>query len=141
MKYFLILLLLSSVVSAKTYKCDLNGKKAYQMQPCSEGEGAEIDVIDKQPVVTKAEKAMRNKSDQQMSLFRKRRAAAQLAAETGVAVGMTKQQVRHSLGKPDKINSSQYGLSSQRDQWVYYHVIKDTRYIYFENGVVTSQQW
>lgn len=49
-----------------------------------------------------------------------------------IKIGMPKDVVILSWGKPDKINKSVYGNIS-KEQWVY-----KNQYLYFENGVVTA---
>lgn len=170
--FFLIALLISSSLSAKAYKCDIDGKKVYQMHPCpEEGQGSQINVKDKQPVITGAERLMRQKNDKEMGAHFKKLAArdeqlrqrrknivnqiqadkkirkkdqelAEVKSETGIAPGMTESQVRSELGEPSSINQGQYNAGSTHDQqWVYRDRKNKTRYIYFDNGIVTSQQW
>ena len=52
-----------------------------------------------------------------------------------ITIGMTKEQVTYSWGKPSKINrtTSRYGV---REQWCYY----SGSYVYFDNDGVTSIQ-
>lgn len=51
-------------------------------------------------------------------------------------IGMTADEVLHSTwGKPKKINKSTYSWGT-KEQWVYY----GNKYIYLENGIVTSIQ-
>ena len=37
MKYFIFLMIFSSLVQAKAYKCDVKGKTTYQQSPCANG--------------------------------------------------------------------------------------------------------
>ena len=54
-------------------------------------------------------------------------------------IGMTKEMVRASMGDPLDVNRTvSEGLVSE--QWVYGSLISNRRYVYFENGVVTSYQ-
>ena len=55
-----------------------------------------------------------------------------------LTLGMTKEEVIASWGKPNKINRTvtQYGT---HEQWVYHH-IGDGCYLYFEDGRLTSWQ-
>jgi len=52
-----------------------------------------------------------------------------------IILGMTKQQVELSWGKPERINRS-VGTWGVNEQWVY----EGQRYIYFQNGKLTSWQ-
>ncbi|MCK4842291.1 MAG: hypothetical protein KAT04_10485 [Methylococcales bacterium] len=141
MKIFFLLLLFSNMVSAKAYKCEINGKRSYQMHPCPEGQGDEIDTMVKQPVISLAEKQMRLRNERTMQEVKRLSAKHKIKIETGVAQGMTMAEVRQSLGRPDAVNASQYGDGAKREQWVYRHIHKSTQYVYFEGGIVTSQQW
>lgn len=138
------------------------------MQSCPEDwQGAPIDVRDKQPVVTSAERAMRQKNDKAMGVHyqkereiqayyqrrmdamanearavvansKKTKQLADIKKETGIMPGMTEKQVRSKLGNPMRINKGQYSNGSNySQQWVY----RGGHYVYFENGIVTSQQW
>lgn len=49
-------------------------------------------------------------------------------------LGMTDDMARESIGHPDKVNRSTYS-SGTHEQWVY-----ETKYLYFENGILTSWQ-
>ncbi|NOR69984.1 MAG: hypothetical protein GQ532_09890 [Methylomarinum sp.] len=164
----LIVCCLSSVATAKTYKCEINGNTSYQMSPCpEESQGGQIDVRDKQPIITEAERSMRKKNDRAMAKHyqkvhktheyytrrmqamaneartaveqtRKNKQLASIKRETGVIPGMTEKQVIRKLGKPKSTNKGQYSNGSKNtQQWVY----RNGHYVYFENGIVTSQQW
>lgn len=53
------------------------------------------------------------------------------------AIGMTAEEVENSTwGEPNEINKSTYSWGGTREQWCY----SDYRYIYLENGIVTSIQ-
>lgn len=56
-----------------------------------------------------------------------------------VVIGMTAEQVRLSIGKPTTVNRT-VTAAGVREQWVYRSSLYNTRYIYLENGVVTSWQ-
>lgn len=49
-------------------------------------------------------------------------------------IGMTDEMTRESIGNPEKVNRSTYS-SGTHEQWIY----KD-KYVYFENGILTSWQ-
>jgi hypothetical protein len=55
-------------------------------------------------------------------------------ANKEIAIGMTKEMVRASIGSPDKINSTRTATSTH-EQWVY-----KNKYIYFDDGVLTTIQ-
>lgn len=54
-----------------------------------------------------------------------------------ISLGMTKEQVIASWGKPDDINRS-VGSWGVHEQWVYGNPYRN--YLYFENGILTSWQ-
>jgi hypothetical protein len=56
-------------------------------------------------------------------------------AEKRVVAGMTREEVRSSWGEPEHINTTTYG-QNVHEQWVF----SGSRYVYFEDGVVTSFQ-
>ena len=49
-------------------------------------------------------------------------------------VGMTPEQVKASVGRPDRINRTVFSTGTH-EQWVY-----SDSYLYFENDVLTSWQ-
>ncbi|MES2224201.1 MAG: hypothetical protein V4469_04695 [Patescibacteria group bacterium] len=51
-----------------------------------------------------------------------------------IAIGMTAEQVRLSIGKPDKINTTTTA-NANHEQWVY-----GVDYVYFDEGIVTAVQ-
>ena len=59
--------------------------------------------------------------------------------DRSVVIGMTYQQVIESLGRPSDTNctTTAYGTSTQL---VYYSNNRKTKYVYLENGIVTSFQ-
>lgn len=60
-----------------------------------------------------------------------------LIAKRDVAIGMTAQQVKLSLGEPDDINFSEYSSGSS-EQWIY-GTDTERSYYYFTNGRLTGQ--
>lgn len=129
MKFFMILMLLPGFIHAKAYKCEVNGKTAYQQSPCPD-DGHELK-IDNPPSNTG------NPNQYRIRMGK-------------VGVGMTKDDVVLSWGRPQKINRS-----SRSEQWIYIHKYRKPyegykgriryydaekrQYIHFNNaGVVTS---
>jgi len=53
--------------------------------------------------------------------------------------GMTTDQVRWAIGKPDHINTYA-GTRGEIQQWVYYEGAEQKLFLYFENGIFTSYQ-
>lgn len=56
-----------------------------------------------------------------------------------VRIGMTKEQVIYSWGRPDDINRS-VGSWGVHEQWIYRRGDFEAQYLYFENGKLTSWQ-
>jgi len=56
-------------------------------------------------------------------------------AEKRVVAGMTPDEVRSSWGEPEHVNTTTYG-QHVHEQWVF----AGSRYVYFEDGVVTAFQ-
>lgn len=58
-----------------------------------------------------------------------------LVEEGKIALGMNKQEVIASIGRPNDINKT-VGIWGVHEQWIY----GDRRYLYFENGILTAWQ-
>lgn len=56
-----------------------------------------------------------------------------------VKLGMIREQVLASWGKPDDINRS-VGSWGIHEQWIYQRGDYSAQYLYFENGILTSWQ-
>jgi len=56
-----------------------------------------------------------------------------------IALGMTKKMAIASWGEPDGINRT-VGLFGVHEQWTYDGGSQNTKYLYFENGILTSWQ-
>lgn len=56
-----------------------------------------------------------------------------------ICLGMTKEQVRLSWGRPDDINRT-VGSWGTHEQWIYRRGEYKSQYLYFENDYVTSWQ-
>lgn len=110
----------ASCVHAQAYRCTLNGATVFQQVPC-EG-GTQLKVA--KPPAPDGREALVNKA----------------IAARKVAVGMTKEEVVRSWGRPDKINTS-VGSYGRHEQWIYNRAsIADSQYVYLEDGVVRSIQ-
>lgn len=59
---------------------------------------------------------------------------AKKIANKQIWIGMTKRMAELSIGKPEDINKSE-GAYGTNEQWVY-----NNKYLYFENGKLTSWQ-
>ncbi len=57
----------------------------------------------------------------------------------GIVIGMTKEDVIESIGRPYEINRDNYSGDVQ-EQWVYGVSIAYRKYLYFEDGILTSWQ-
>lgn len=67
------------------------------------------------------------------------REICQVIAKRQVQIGMTKEQVIASWGKPDDINRT-VGTNYEHEQWVYDRGDFKMQLLYFENGIMTSFQ-
>lgn len=59
--------------------------------------------------------------------------------QSEVFIGMTDDQVKASIGEPDKVNRTVYEFGVH-EQWVYRDRILSDKYYYFEDGKLTSWQ-
>lgn len=57
--------------------------------------------------------------------------------EGRIRIGMTREQVKATWGYPDDINRT-VGSWGEHEQWIYGYDIRFRRYLYFENGKLTS---
>lgn len=64
---------------------------------------------------------------------------ADLIVRNSVCIGMNKAAAIESWGKPDDINKTTSSIGVQ-EQWVYKGKNYDNKYLYFENGVLTTIQ-
>ena len=77
-------------------------------------------------------KKVRTKEDRLIEKYGKR--YGELVYNKNIALGMTKNMVIDCIGNPDDINKT-IGAWGVHEQWVYRH-----KYLYFENGKLTSWQ-
>lgn len=129
---FISICILSNNALARVYKCEINGKKTYQMKPCSVGRGGEIDVIDKQPKVSVAEIRMRAKNGGMID-------GIDLRTKSPVTIGMSENDVVKLLGQPDDISTNPISIQNQirAETWRYSYGRKN-QIIYFKDGKVTG---
>ena len=109
-----------SCAHGQAFKCTAKGGVVFQQIPC-EG-GTQLQVA--KPPDPDGRDALVNKA----------------IASRKVAVGMTRDEVVRSWGRPDKINAS-VGSYGRHEQWIYRRAnIADSQYVYLEDGVVRSIQ-
>lgn len=111
--------------AAAVQKCTLpDGRVVYQDAACTAGATAQ---------------AVRTAPNVMKSGDGDRPAHVTSAIATGrPTIGMTLRELERAMGRPDKINTGQYGARSH-DQLIYYTDDR-TIYVYVTNGVVTSIQ-
>lgn len=63
----------------------------------------------------------------------------QLIYENKIAIGMTKEMCRESWGLPKDINTMVSAYSGTTEQWIYGEFPK-CKYVYFDNGILTTIQ-
>ena len=132
-----VFLLISSTCFAQAYKCKVDGKMTYQGTPCA-NDGEKVNL---------SGAGQANAESAGPSYFKKEGARIDHQEKVDGAinngrifVGMTKDQVLQSWGKPTKINRTIVS-SSASEQWIYERGnIGDTQYVYLTNGVVRSMQ-
>jgi len=148
----LALLLVAPAVDAGVYVCEKDGRKVYQSTPCNPGDRP-VDMTPhntiKNPTGVQARSAEdilkdveerrakgREIVDQRAKEARQRRLIKEAIRNKQVMIGMTKDDVIASWGRPDDINRS-ISASGTSEQWVYERGDYDSQYVYFDNGVVS----
>lgn len=114
-----VILIASTNPAWAVYKCkNQYGRTVYQEVPCesTESAGEKIDATPARP----HEKLT-------------------LREERPISVGMTSEEVREAWGRPSDINRtiSKHGT---REQWVYKVGLYGAKYVYLEDGIVTTIQ-
>lgn len=129
------LVVFSVNAEARVYTCEVGGKKVFQSTPCAAGDA---------PMELHVPKAGEPGGFDHVQYYREqnRKLEEEKAIEDAirgkrVRLGMTKDQVIRSWGKPDKINRSVYESGSS-EQWVYRVDRVESQYVYFRGGVVTG---
>lgn len=108
-------LVLPALATAQVNKCTTaDGRTVYQAAPCKDDQQSQQIEITPAPHVPGRPGAT-------------------------VTMGMTAEEVRHSWGEPDTINTSTTA-STDREQWVYRSGRKKPQYLYLTNGRLTSWQ-
>lgn len=151
------LCLLSTTSTAEIYRCEIDGRKVFQPQPCKGVESERVSIS-----VPSSATATKNISQKDNSdFFEKRRqrwaaeevrlnARAKAAREARerrallkerigqrkVAIGMTKSDVIASWGRADDINSS-VSSRGRSEQWIYERGDFSRQYVHFDNGKVS----
>lgn len=133
-----VLLIAAMPAYAQVFRCKLqDGSVAYQDTPCAAGEQKKVaspasgsaPSADAPPPIDYKQKLN--------ELDRRRNIREAIAAGTPM-VSMTRAELDSAMGRPDGVNTGQYGDSSQ-DQLIYRRGSR-TFYVYVKDGVVTSIQ-
>lgn len=97
------------------YKCvQAGGAVEFQQVPCGRSASQEkLELRTTTPAVVDRERVVRDQA-----LAERRLLLRQAINEGRPIVGMTSRELEQAMGRPDKINAAQYGVSSQ-DQLVY----------------------
>jgi hypothetical protein len=129
------LVVFSVNAEARVYTCEVGGKKVFQSTPCAAGDA---------PMELHVPKAGEPGGFDHVQYYREqnRKLEEEKAVEDAirgkrVRLGMTKEQVIRSWGKPDDINRSVY-RSGVTEQWVYDRGDYERQYVYFDDGVVSA---
>jgi len=148
----LSLLLVAPAVEAGVYACDKDGRKVYQSTPCNPGDRP-VDMTPHNTIESPAsanprspEKILKDVEErrakgreiveQRAKEARQRRLIKEAIKNKQVMIGMTKNDVIASWGRPDDINRS-ISASGTSEQWVYERGDYNSQYVYFDNGVVS----
>lgn len=123
---------------ADVYRCQqASGGVAYQDTPCATGTQKKIDSPASGAPKVAASSAPPDYKLQRADL--EQRSLIKDAISSGVPmVSMTRAELNEAMGRPDKVNSGQYGSTFQ-DQLIYSRRGR-TLYVYTKDGVVTSIQ-
>ncbi|MFW1807586.1 DUF4124 domain-containing protein [Acinetobacter ursingii] len=127
MKYLLLCFMLFSFPAmAQIYQCKTSTGQVFQDKPCA------------------GSKELENKVRKAQSEERARKAAyerqqAEYESRIEPKIGMTSGQAENSTwGYPDDVNKTTTA-SGVHEQWVYRRMYK-SKYLYFQNGILTSIQ-
>lgn len=112
---FAVTVVLSSSAYAGAYKCQVDGKTVYQQSPCT----GQTETATEMKIVDNGKSTGLIKGN--------------------VKIGMSKDDVIWSWGKPTKINDS-YVAGHVNEQWVYDRGNFRSQYLYFEDGLLKSWQ-
>lgn len=115
------------MANAEVYQCKVGGSLVFQDKPCK-GSKEEANAIREKQTSYKNAK---EKSD---------REKAERAARKEPRLGMTAEQAKKSTwGYPDKTNRTT-GAYGVKEQWVYNVRPGLSKYLYFDNGILTTIQ-
>lgn len=149
----LSLLLVAPAVEAGVYACDKDGRKVYQSTPCNPRDRP-VDITPHNTIESPASAKPRSPEEilkdveesrakgreiveQRAKEARQRRLIKEAIRDKRVMIGMTKEDVIASWGRPSDINRT-VRSSGVREQWVYRRKSGNTQYVYIRNGKVTS---
>lgn len=120
---------------AQVYKCKEGGRVVFSDVPCIQG-SEQVKVA---PAAGHwdAESAARVQQENSALQAKVRRLDA--IRERRVYVGMTRDDVIESWGRPDSVNRDVYA-GAVKEQWIYERSEGGRQYVYVDNGLVTAIQ-
>ncbi|MEN8424045.1 hypothetical protein ABFO63_10370 [Acinetobacter junii] len=120
-------LLFSMGTYAEVHQCKVNGSLVFQDKPCAGSKQQAQQIREKQNEFKNAQ-AKRDQEDREWK------------NTPSPKIGMTTNQARDSKwGDPDKINKTTTA-KGMNEQWVYRRSHQGSKYLYFENGILTAIQ-
>lgn len=115
------------MANAEVYQCKVGGNLVFQDKPCK-GSKEEANAIREKQNAYKNAQAKRDQEDREWK------------NTPSPKIGMTANQARDSKwGDPDKINKTTTSKGI-KEQWVYRRSYQGSKYLYFENGILTAIQ-
>lgn len=129
MKKLIIIVFLSlpTFANAGVYQCKVSGSLVFQDKPCAGSNEQTKQIREKQNVYKNTQEKIE-------------REKAERAARKEPKLGMTAAQAEKSTwGYPDKTNRTT-GVYGVKEQWVYYVRPGLSKYLYFDNGILTTIQ-
>lgn len=133
-----LLLAVALPAHAQVFRCKQpDGRIAYQDTPCATGEQKKV-ASPASGSAPSGDAPPPIDYKQQLNELDRRSKIREAIANGTPMVSMTRAELDSAMGRPDSVNTGQYGTSSQ-DQLVYRRGSR-TLYVYVKDGVVTSIQ-
>lgn len=121
------LILFSATSNAEVFQCKVNGSLVFQDKPCAGSKEQQTQIREKQNAYKTAK-------------YEKEKREADWASRKEPKLGMTTSQAEKSTwGYPDKTNRTT-GVYGVKEQWVYQVRPGLSKYLYFDNGILTTIQ-
>lgn len=116
-----------SFANAQVYQCKVGGNLVFQDKPCAGSKEQQTQIREKQNAYKTAK-------------YEKEKREADWASRKEPKLGMTTSQAEKSTwGYPDKTNRTT-GVYGVKEQWVYQVRPGLSKYLYFDNGILTTIQ-